>query len=357
LAPSEPTTAVEPMPPPTGPSAEHPPAVTAESLPATARMTVTTFPHSSAPHSVAATAFTVGSFRDPHDLVAGPDGRLWVAGGGEGVVGTADPDGTVRKFSVPDRQGMPESITASRDGDLWFTEPAANKIGRVTTSGDITEVSLPTPNSYPMGIAATRAGDVWFNKIGSGVGRVAADGSVTEYATTSDGGWSITVDRDDTVWFTKGLSVGRITPDGQVTEVSLPCRAPAERLVLGPDGAIWVSQPGCRASVTTNGTYYPDAPQPRLVRITTGGAPAITEIATPGVRVISLLAHEGLLWFTGWDDNNRTVIGRFDVRSHTSTWGYPNVGEPRAGGSMAVGPDGLIWITANHGLVRLDHFS
>ena len=49
-----------------------------------------------------------------------------------------------------------QSLAAGPDGALWFTEIPLNKIGRMTADGDVTEFPIPTPGSGPVGIVRAR---------------------------------------------------------------------------------------------------------------------------------------------------------------------------------------------------------
>ena len=40
--------------------------------------------------------------------------------------------GSIREFSVPTQNAVPDDITPGPDGNVWFTELATNNIGRIT---------------------------------------------------------------------------------------------------------------------------------------------------------------------------------------------------------------------------------
>ena len=72
------------------------------------------------------------------DIVAGPDGALWIADSGEGLILRMTTAGAFTHFSPGNVS--PISITSGPDGALWFTEEGFETaaIGRIATSGQIT---------------------------------------------------------------------------------------------------------------------------------------------------------------------------------------------------------------------------
>jgi virginiamycin B lyase len=137
---------------------------------------------------------------------------------------------SVAGFPVPNGA---VAIAAGPDGALWFTESTSNQIGRITTTGILTEYPVPTTGAALRGIASGPDGALWFTEsLGSAtlckIGRITTSGTITEYAvpvspaipvpaTIED----ITAGPDGAMWFTIlsiGSVVGRITMEGTVTQ-------------------------------------------------------------------------------------------------------------------------------------------
>jgi virginiamycin B lyase len=60
----------------------------------------------------------------PNQIVVGPDGNMWLTGGGANDPNLArvTSDGTITKFPL---SAVPGGLTIGPDGNIWFTEPVA----------------------------------------------------------------------------------------------------------------------------------------------------------------------------------------------------------------------------------------
>ena len=76
----------------------------------------------------------------PHDITAGPDGRLWFTEPNTGQIGAITPSGVVTEYSVAMTRSGVRDIVSGPDGRLWFSEFTANKIGAITTTGKVQEI-------------------------------------------------------------------------------------------------------------------------------------------------------------------------------------------------------------------------
>jgi streptogramin lyase len=94
----------------------------------------------------------------PRSITQGPDGNLWVAGGG--LVWRISAAGIAVPYAVP----QVENIAVGPDGNLWFTEPIRSRIARLKSDGTVTEYSGPLAGS----ITAGPDGNIWFTVPESG---------------------------------------------------------------------------------------------------------------------------------------------------------------------------------------------
>jgi len=292
-----------------------------------------------------------------------------------GAVGVETLEGrTLLSTTINSIKALPDSMmvgpmVAAKDGNLWFSEQGHKggpALGKLSASGRLTEVVLPASDAaYAIrGVAADVAGNVWYTLSGtpdSGptgkIGKVAPDGSITEYAmpagvrpgaatvsgndlwvaSTSPTGAAIqrvkadgtmtafpiagatqeplwlTPGPDGNVWFTDVSKIGKITPAGAVTEYTLP--APQDgtavdiwnaQLTPGSDGNIWFLGLGGVSKITPDG--------------------AVSTMPTPGGKLTSLSsASDGNLWIafqptagTPLAGKSGTVIARLTTTGQTT---------------------------------------
>jgi virginiamycin B lyase len=227
--------------------------------------------------------------RQPSGIVAGPDGNVWFGELGGGI-GRITPAGVITEFSTPVGSN-PFAITAGADGNLWYT--SNHKIGIVTITGSISEVDAPMQADMP---AATRGsdGNVWFLESGISVPqvvRVTPARTFREYIvpTQYSNPQAIAAGPDGNIWFTEVGKVGRLNANGSVTDFATPSNSVAADMTNGPDGNVWYCQgAGLLGRVTPTGT--------------------VTEFTLNGWCAGIAVGSDGNLWFT---DPSANHIGRF----------------------------------------------
>jgi streptogramin lyase len=220
-------------------------------------------------------------------------------------------------------------------GVLWPVEGAL-------AAPTITEFPVTTKDRAPLGIAAGPDGNVWFaeNSGSGGVGRIAPNGTVTEFTTGITGpAQGIALGPDGNLWFaeTNPEKIGRITPTGTVTEFALPKGSKPNEITAGPDGNLWFTEsanPGRIGRITTEGT---------ITEFTSG----LTTNSEP--RGITA-GPDGNLWFT--EAANPGRIGRITAEGTITEFssGLTTNSQPQG---ITAGPDGNLWFTeaANPGRI------
>lgn len=210
-------------------------------------------------------------------------------------------------------------------------------------AGPATEAALPIPDVLPVGLAAGADGSVWYAANAGGVGRVAPDGTIAEYAVADNSKGFAGVPNamaaapDGSLWFTDVSPtvprVGRVDPaSGKSTLYELPVTgavnfagAQVSGIEAGPDGAMWFTggASGSIGRIDASGTVTAYATGLRPYELTTGPDKAI--------------------WFTSADGS----VGRLDPATGAVA-SYPapsaRATTPPMGG-IATGPDGKIWFT------------
>jgi len=224
-----------------------------------------------APHGATAAAAVVGR----------RDGALYYAevGGTTAAtpaLGKVTAKGTQSEIKLPaaDAGYAVQGVASDNAGNLWYTLAAtpgataagspAGKLGRVAADGSITEFALPRPTDVAGAATLGPDGNVWVEvetAHGWSIDRVGADGSVAEHpvAGATSLNW-LTAGNDGELWFTDGPKVGKMTTAGAVTEFHLP--APADgsaidlsdaQLTPGKDGDIYFLGLGGLSRITPAG--------------------------------------------------------------------------------------------------------
>ncbi|MEV3923697.1 Vgb family protein [Actinomadura coerulea] len=212
-----------------------------------------------------------------------------------------------------------------------------------SADGQVTEVALPVPDVAPVGLAAGPSGTLWYAANAGGIGRVGADGKVTEFKISENSQHQVgvpdamTAASDGAPWFTDvslGVPrVGRVNPaTGAATLFELPVTgevnfagAQVNGIAPGPDGSVWITG-------GFSGT---------IGRVTPSGG--VTAYATGLSPFAVTVGPDQAVWFT--DTSGR--IGRLDPATGQVTpydtpfsfQGYPGMGD------ITSGPDGKLWFT------------
>jgi virginiamycin B lyase len=125
---------------------------------------------------------------------------------------------------------------------LWFTMPDSNAIGYINLLNDtIGEFVIPTSNSRPKGVTYGPDGGVWFAESRSGkIGRIdATTHAFSEYKLSPPSKpFGITTGPDGALWFTNLRSIGRITTNGKIHLYPIGQNDPTG-ITAAPDGGVW----------------------------------------------------------------------------------------------------------------------
>lgn len=288
-------------------------------------------------------------FDEPRGICLGPDGNVWFTAGGGSErtrVGRITLDGAATEFTLPDPTVGSGDIVAGPDGNLWFIEGFARRVGRITPSGALTEFPIPG-NASPSALVVGPDGAIWVSDFYGAIWRVSLSGSFTKYPIAADP-FDLATGSDGNLWFTDELSnrIGRMTVSGAVTLFSRPSPEQSWRCELGPDGNIWYSVIGRKFG-----------------RITASGA--ITEFQFTGDRgreaTSVAVGPDGNLWMP---DNEDFVC------PHPCSFDYSQDGILRVStdgvqtryalpqnwitelAQITAGPQGSMWFTAQGGIVR-----
>jgi streptogramin lyase len=210
-----------------------------------------------------------GNYREgnfPEDIALGSDGNMWFTdqesetaypGLVPSSIGRITPVGVISKFAVPGNEIL-GGIASGSDGNMWFTstEEYVNSlptgrsyIGRIAPSGTMTEFAVAIHGGLLGGIALGADGNMWFTEPGvSRVGRITPKGAISEFAAPSVSR-SIALGPDGNMWFTEGYTenaIGRIAATGVVTSfASISAQGGSFRsIAAGPEDDLWLTEWG-----------------------------------------------------------------------------------------------------------------
>jgi virginiamycin B lyase len=230
----------------------------------------------------------------PHGLGLARDGRtVWFTGKATGTVGRIAADGTLATWQLPTMGSLPIYIRPGPDParggtreTMWVTELTGNRIAAISVEAaagagaakgrlpraDIREFAIPTANSRPIAIEEGPDGRMWFSEEAGGkVGRIEADGSVSEFLLPTPPGKppyllaALAFDKGGNLWLQQ--YVDHAHPDPAMPDRIVrvpghllvgPARAWTEkeldlypvptrdtvmhRIAQGPDGALWFTE-------------------------------------------------------------------------------------------------------------------
>lgn len=200
-------------------------------------------------------------------IVVDPDGNLWY-GAYPNLVVKLTPAGSSTSYTNactpnPRSCDVPGVLTADKAGNIWFACATAGYLCKITTAGATTQYGSGSLNVFG---AAAGPGGVWFTDAGfSGgatgkIGKIASNGTITEYGGTLAVPGGITEGPDGAMWFTEGGiatsaaatrsgKIGRIAANGTISEYGGSLADPTD-IVVGPDGKLWFTERGAFVDFT-----------------------------------------------------------------------------------------------------------
>jgi streptogramin lyase len=187
-----------------------------------------------------------------NDIIAGPDGNLWIDMNDNFSVVRLEPNGNSHRFPVS--EGQTNSLTVGPDGNIWFAENNSMRndslIGRMTTAGVLTEFKPPVPLANVGQVAGAPDGSMYFNDVVSGnSGKLdPATGKITMISTAF---LACFVDSPPKyLWLCLGLKnppeelALRNVYTGKMSDrFQFPSSAYAYPMIRGSDGNIWFADP------------------------------------------------------------------------------------------------------------------
>jgi virginiamycin B lyase len=278
-------------------------------------------------------------------LTLGPDGTVWFAEYGQGVIGRVTSDGTLSAFTLTSASGDATSqatfgwLASGPNGHLWTLTAAS--ILEIDTEGHIVH-SLPYSTEVSAGLVAGPDGNLWV-AAGLEIDRVTPTGVVTSFP-CSDINHYVDVPAvgpDGNIWFVEQpnfvatspnyvLGMVTTTGDAKLTEFTtdvqdLASVAAAIGMGVGPDGDLWFRANGAIARSTTAAAIT-------VVPLPFGGEPEVFATSAEA------------LWFA--DEQNR--VGRIAASGNIQQ--FPMLITPAG---IAIDADANVWVSGGGYLFRL----
>lgn len=282
----------------------------------------------------------------PHDLVFGPDGRVWITAFWTSAMWAMDPaTGRVEHFDVNDRPDTVAQVRAlefDRAGRLWIVNGGTSSVVRLdprTREFRTFEVGM-----YPHDLVIDSRGDIWVNDYFAKQERIArmaaADGKVSVFPLPSANlpasaglplSYGLQVDAADRLWSTQLAANTLARYDIHTGESKLYAMPDANvgprRTAIGLDGKVWI----------------PEFNTGRL----TSFDPATERFETfdldedaAGIYDVAVDPRSGDVWLAA---ALASELVRFDVRSRRFTR-YPLPTEPAYMRHLAIDPaTGDVW--------------
>lgn len=305
---------------------------------------------------------TIGEFAtptqasSPQGMDIARDGSVWYSETSAGKIAVLHPDKTSAEYPLPNG-GQPFILKAGRDG-IWFTDSATHAIGHLDpVSGKVTEYAIPSGAS-PFFIQLAADGSKWFSET-AGVGRLAPDGTITEWSVTlehaDDNIEQLSLDPFGNVWFAErnfdgagAAGTNKVRRLNPLTNVISTYLVPTfggnpAGVLANANGTVWVSE------------YYANA----LALLNPWLAPHTDEVVKPGRLPASNQVSSVSRAVTGPDQSTNTSVSPGVHQAQVSvTQGWIEYPIPTADAEaedMRVDRDGGLWFEEDKGLLgRLD---
>lgn len=260
----------------------------------------------------------------PGLIAKAPDGSLWLSDGKKTVLWHVRPDGKAEQVKIG-RTTLGVAVDA--DGSIWATHPDSAEVTRYGADGQpqaqwfIGRKRGPAGGPPSMPVPKPRIGAM-----------PVPPKKVDERPLTKEERKKLTLDArpswivlgpDQALWFTEPTwrNIGRVTPAGEVKNFDYPREwGDPRRIVAGSDGALWFALSNVMA----------------LGRITTEGQ--VTTIDLPYGAGALAADSKGRIWFT---DAAGESVGYLDAEGKVHAVPLPKA--PRRIRSLAEGPDGAMW--------------
>lgn len=197
----------------------------------------------------------------PHDLVFGPDRRVWITAFWTSAMWALDPaTGRVEKFDVNDRPDTVAQVRAlefDRAGRLWIVNGGTSSVVRFDPR--TREFSTFEVGMYPHDLVIDSHGDIWVNDYFAKQERIArvaaADGKVSVFPLPSANlpasaglplSYGLQVDAADRLWSTQLAANTLARYDIRTGESKLYAMPDANvgprRTAIGLDGKVWIPE-------------------------------------------------------------------------------------------------------------------
>jgi virginiamycin B lyase len=230
--------------------------------------------------------------------------------------------------------GNPIPLAFGSDGNLWTWFSGTLSVGRMTPTGVVTGFDTPVafPGGAPGHCVDGRDGGMWCASFGSIVRVSESDGAASAFVPPPSSASDLTLGPDGALWFTDPSTnqIGRLTVSGALSEYPLPASFDPRAITVGSDGALWFTGlSGAVGRLDTTGSGFLSYPLP--------------DPPEPSGSIAS--GPDGRLWFgvVAASTLNPHRIARLSLSGEIGELllSHPTTGEV----DITAGPDGAMWFT------------
>lgn len=259
----------------------------------------------------------------PGLIAQSPDGSLWLSDGKKSVLWHVSPAGKAKQVNVG-RTTL--GIAVDADGSIWTTHPDSGEITRYSAAGQpqsqwfvgrkrgpaggAPSMAIPKPRMGPTPVPQRKKDE-----------RVLTKEERKKRTLDARPSW-IVLGPDQALWFSEPTwrNIGRVTAGGQMSSYKYPREWGEPRRIVAGRDVLWFALTRL----------------PALGRITTEGEVSTVELPY-GVGALAS-DSQGRVWFS---DAPGAKLGYLDTDGKVHELALPK--NPRLIRSMAEGPDGAMW--------------
>jgi streptogramin lyase len=191
------------------------------------------------PATGALVSYPISLFSSFSSEVVGPDGNIWFTD--EYGMGRITEGGLVTTFAFPQ---LADGVLVSDAPNLLLASGTGLAVAQISSNGTVLkQFTIPYAKSSVSGAALGSDGNLYLADSGnSSIERMTPSGTFKQFS-VHDAPSDIVAGPDGALWFVGGQTLGRLAIDGTLSEFGIN-GGPFYSMAVGPDGAFWLADFG-----------------------------------------------------------------------------------------------------------------